>query len=230
MKQRILVMKYSNINFSISFIIAIMIFVISPATIAETQLDILDSTANNNDNIIILADSRRRHHNGGRRHHNGGRRHHNGGRRHHNGDRRHHNGDRKHHHDRKHRNDQRHIVRRRHHYRDSYYYDRWPNYYDRRPNSDDRWNDYDRRPYPGYSGDHCFIATAVYNSPTAPKVIVLKEFRDKTLLTTSLGKSFVKFYYKYSPPIAKFLSRHKFLSEIVRVAFIEPLVWIVKRI
>ncbi|WP_069471054.1 zinc ribbon domain-containing protein [Candidatus Marithrix sp. Canyon 246] len=57
----------------------------------------------------------------------------------------------------------------------------------------------------------CFIVTAVYNSPTAPKVMILREFRDQKLLTTSLGKSFVKFYYKYSPPIANLLSKHKLL-------------------
>jgi len=71
----------------------------------------------------------------------------------------------------------------------------------------------------------CFIATAVYHSPTAPKVMVLREFRDQKLLTNKTGEQFVQFYYRNSPPIANFLSRHKFLSEVVRVGFIEPLVW-----
>ncbi|NEW61756.1 hypothetical protein GSY74_10705, partial [Sulfurovum sp. bin170] len=70
--------------------------------------------------------------------------------------------------------------------------------------------------------------TAVYNSPTAPKVIALKEFRDQKLLTNLLGERFVQFYYRNSPPIANFLSRHKFLSEVVRVGFVEPLVWVVQ--
>lgn len=174
-------MKHSNIT-CISFVIAIMLSSISPATIAKDRQDILDSNANNsaNNNENITSTPR------GRRHHDdyyGGRHH---GRRHHGR-----------HHGRKHYDD---YYGRRHHH---------------------------RRPYPGYP-DHCFIATAVYNSPTAPKVMVLKEFRDEKLLTTSFGRSFVKFYYKHSPPIANFLSRHKFLSEIVRIAFIEPLVWIVK--
>lgn len=186
-------MKHYYINLSISFIIAMMILVISPATIAETKLDMLDSRANN-DNLII-ADSRRRPHHGRRPHKS-----------------------------RRPNHGRRHVIRRRHNYR-RHYYDRLPDY--------DRWHDYDRRhddhrrPYLGHSGDHCFIATAVYNSPTAPKVMILREFRDQKLLTTSLGKSFVKFYYKYSPPIANFLSKHKLLSEIVRIAFIEPLVWMV---
>jgi hypothetical protein len=88
--------------------------------------------------------------------------------------------------------------------------------------------DYTTRAYPPYTGKSCFIATAVYNSPTAPKVMILREFRDQKLLTTSLGKSFVKFYYKHSPPIANFLSKHKLLSEVVRIVFIEPLVWMVR--
>ena len=74
----------------------------------------------------------------------------------------------------------------------------------------------------------CFIATAVYNSPTAPKVIILREFRDQKLLTNKYGEAFVQFYYKYSPPVADYIAKRKVLSEVVRVAFIEPLVWIVQ--
>ena len=60
----------------------------------------------------------------------------------------------------------------------------------------------------------CFIATAVYNSPNAPKVMLLREFRDNHLLKHQGGISFVKLYYKYSPPIADFISDKKVLSEI----------------
>jgi len=74
----------------------------------------------------------------------------------------------------------------------------------------------------------CFIATAVYNSPTAPKVMILREFRDQKLLTHKYGEAFVQFYYRYSPPIADYIAKRKVLSEVVRVAFIEPLVWIVQ--
>ncbi len=74
----------------------------------------------------------------------------------------------------------------------------------------------------------CFIATAVYNSPTAPKVMILREFRDNILLQSKYGKSFVNQYYKYSPNFADFLRGHKILKSIVRYIFIEPLVFIVK--
>lgn len=55
-------MKHHYINLSISFIMAIVVFVISPATIAETQLNMLDSSANNSlfsDQDIISVHHRR---------------------------------------------------------------------------------------------------------------------------------------------------------------------------
>jgi hypothetical protein len=75
----------------------------------------------------------------------------------------------------------------------------------------------------------CFIATAVYNSPTAPKVMVLREFRDDTLLKYSFGKSFVKTYYKYSPKIADFISKYDLLRKLVRYSFVEPLIYIINK-
>jgi len=74
----------------------------------------------------------------------------------------------------------------------------------------------------------CFIATAVYDSPTAPKVMILRSFRDENLLHSSFGKAFVRSYYKYSPPFASFLGRHDFFKNLVRYLFIEPLVFIVQ--
>ena len=74
----------------------------------------------------------------------------------------------------------------------------------------------------------CFIATAVYNSSTAPKVMVLREFRDNTLLQSKYGNSFVNYYYKYSPAFANYLLEHDFLRKIIRYMFIEPLVFLVQ--
>ena len=44
----------------------------------------------------------------------------------------------------------------------------------------------------------CFIATAAYGSLMEPHVMILRDFRDRILLTNSLGKGFVKAYYTYS--------------------------------
>jgi YVTN family beta-propeller protein len=62
----------------------------------------------------------------------------------------------------------------------------------------------------------CFIATAAYGSCMAEEVKILKNFRDNVLLTNSLGKSFVNFYYKISPPVADFIAKYDSLRAVVR--------------
>lgn len=47
----------------------------------------------------------------------------------------------------------------------------------------------------------CFIATAVYG-PMAKETILLREFRDRVLFNSYLGRSFVKIYYLIGPLIA----------------------------
>jgi hypothetical protein len=66
----------------------------------------------------------------------------------------------------------------------------------------------------------CFIATAAYGTPMAGEVQILRDFRDKYLLTNALGRAFVDFYYRVSPPIAEFITEHPILKPIVRVALI----------
>ena len=62
----------------------------------------------------------------------------------------------------------------------------------------------------------CFIATAVYGDGDAEEVRVLREFRDEVLLHFRLGRAFVAFYYRYSPPIAASLGRHQGWRRCVR--------------
>jgi hypothetical protein len=75
----------------------------------------------------------------------------------------------------------------------------------------------------GGGGGGCFIATAAYGSLLEPHVRILSKFRDRYLLTSGPGKTFVKNYYKYSPPAADFISKHAGLRAVVRV-FLLPLV------
>ncbi len=69
----------------------------------------------------------------------------------------------------------------------------------------------------GVKIDECFIATAAYGSKFQPAVVLLRHFRDDYLLNNSLGKAFVKFYYKNSPPIANFIAHNYILKNLVKV-------------
>lgn len=49
----------------------------------------------------------------------------------------------------------------------------------------------------------CFIATAVFeDEPWAWELFILRRFRDEVLKRNSLGRAFVKFYYRNSPALA----------------------------
>lgn len=75
----------------------------------------------------------------------------------------------------------------------------------------------------------CFIATAVYGSYDSPEVKALRFFRDTVLLTNSLGRQFVRAYYIISPPIARFLQRHRLLRRFTQLVLIQPIARIVER-
>jgi uncharacterized repeat protein (TIGR02543 family) len=70
----------------------------------------------------------------------------------------------------------------------------------------------------------CSIATAAYGTETAKELDILREFRDVVLLPNSLGAKFVSLYYKTSPPMANFISRHEVLRKVVRLGFLDPIV------
>jgi len=63
----------------------------------------------------------------------------------------------------------------------------------------------------------CYIATAVYGDCYAPEVIALRRFRDETLAQTAVGRVFIRFYYRVSPPLAALLSRQRALAAFVRL-------------
>jgi polyhydroxybutyrate depolymerase len=72
----------------------------------------------------------------------------------------------------------------------------------------------------------CFIATAVYGTPTAHQLDVLREFRDDVLLKSTFGSRLVELYYRMSPPIADFISGHSFVKTLVRELLVDPVVWL----
>ncbi len=58
------------------------------------------------------------------------------------------------------------------------------------------------------SQSKCFIATAAYRDSEAWGVHVLREFRDRILVRSTLGRAFVEAYYGWSPDAARWLIRH----------------------
>jgi len=63
----------------------------------------------------------------------------------------------------------------------------------------------------------CFIATAAYDSPLHPHVRVLRDFRDKYLMPSKLGRALVNLYYKYSPSVAELITKNIALRVAVRI-------------
>jgi len=69
----------------------------------------------------------------------------------------------------------------------------------------------------------CFIATAAYGSPLEPHVRALREFRDRYLKRSALGRAFIRFYYRYSPSISAIVAQHEWLRFLARM-LLTPLV------
>ncbi len=62
----------------------------------------------------------------------------------------------------------------------------------------------------------CFLATAVYGDYDAPKVRLLRDFRDRVLNQSPVGRRTVQLYYRTSPPLADFLRTHPTMAAAVR--------------
>jgi hypothetical protein len=72
-------------------------------------------------------------------------------------------------------------------------------------------------------GGFCIIATSVYGSPLAEDVQVLRQFRDRYLITHMLGRLLVSAYYRLSPPLARAIAASETLRSVSR-GFLRPLV------
>ncbi len=62
----------------------------------------------------------------------------------------------------------------------------------------------------------CFIATAVYDSPSSPQVKMLQQWRRTRLERSVVGRCAVAVYYALSPPIAHCCRRSRILRRIAR--------------
>ena len=78
-------------------------------------------------------------------------------------------------------------------------------------------------PYPNLPNTGCFIATAAYGAPDALPVRILREFRDRRLLTHPAGRAVVAWYYRTSPALAAWLNEHPAAKPAVRMG-LEPVI------
>lgn len=69
----------------------------------------------------------------------------------------------------------------------------------------------------GNVGVGCFIATAAYGSALEPHVVALRQFRDRYLQRSELGRAFIRFYYRNSPPLAAVIAAHPSLRFATRL-------------
>jgi len=75
-------------------------------------------------------------------------------------------------------------------------------------------------PYSSGGSGLCFIATAAYGSPMEPHVRILREFRDRYLITCRIGRAFVSAYYRHSPPLARLIASNVLFRWMVRTALL----------
>ena len=74
----------------------------------------------------------------------------------------------------------------------------------------------------------CFIATAVYGTPGAEQIDVLRGFRDVVLMESEAGSRFVTWYYRTSPAIAEFLAGSELLRTFTGEFLVNPVAWMVE--
>lgn len=70
----------------------------------------------------------------------------------------------------------------------------------------------------------CFVATVCCGSPNHREVIILKEFRDRILSRSKLGRRFISSYYSWGPALAARLGTSRSSNrEVVRFVVVKPL-------
>ncbi len=72
----------------------------------------------------------------------------------------------------------------------------------------------------------CFIATAAYGSPLHHDLQVFRKFRDQVLLRSYVGRAVVRGYYRVSPVLAQFISKHETMRRYVRSGLEKLAVWL----
>jgi len=81
----------------------------------------------------------------------------------------------------------------------------------------------DTTPYPDLPDKGCFVATAAFGADWSAEVQVLRDFRDRFLITNQPGRVFVHWYYRNGPIAATYIAEFDVMRAIVR-ALLWPLV------
>ncbi len=68
----------------------------------------------------------------------------------------------------------------------------------------------------------CFIATATLGDPQHPVLFVLRCYRDEILLSSSLGRALVHFYYAVAPIVARKIEKHPLLRAFTYRTIVLP--------
>jgi len=72
----------------------------------------------------------------------------------------------------------------------------------------------------------CSVGYILNGTPLDGQMNKLREFRDKVLMKSGMGKTFVKFYYSLSPGLVKILQKYDLLKMISK-ALIVPLFYVI---
>ena len=78
-------------------------------------------------------------------------------------------------------------------------------------------------PYPDLPDKGCFVATAAFGVDWSAEVQVLRDFRDRFLVTNEPGRAFVRWYYRNGPSAAALIAEYDAVRPVVR-ALLWPLV------
>jgi hypothetical protein len=79
------------------------------------------------------------------------------------------------------------------------------------------------------SGPTCFVATATYNDLNHPNVTYLRCFRDVILSKSKLGRSFISWYWRVGPKLAKHVESSSLLK-IFSKTIISSVVFVLRKI
>ena len=79
------------------------------------------------------------------------------------------------------------------------------------------------------SGATCFVASVAYDDPNHSDVMFLRLFRDEFLSHCNFGQSFINWYWRNGPKLAKYVARSQILKNIARTQ-ISIVVFLLKKL